>query len=122
MKDFAAAGQALAATSGEIEGAGNASLAPLLHEISGELAYESGRLADARTHFTAASALWIDDGPDAASVEARAYLGLLDGLSGRVDRGLNELHESLEQAQKMQRPALELRCRELLARLSRPPA
>jgi tetratricopeptide (TPR) repeat protein len=123
-RDFTAAGQALAAASREIEGAGNASFVPLVREVSGELAYESGHLDEARTHFTAASALWIDEGPDAASVEARAYLGLLDGLKGRVDRGLAELHESLEQAQKMQRRAIELRCREFLARLAprRPPA
>ena len=64
----------------------------------GELAYalRPGR-KQARALFETASRLWTDDLPDAASVEARAYLGLLDGLDGRA-AGRAAIEASLAQA------------------------
>ena len=74
LRDFPGARKQLDAAARDIEMHGDDNLAPLLRETRGELAYASGNLGEARIHFAAASALWIDDNPDAASVQARAYL------------------------------------------------
>jgi len=118
LGDFASANEELMAAAREVEGGGDTELTPLLHELRGELSYESGHLNDARAHFAAASQLWTDDRPDAASVEARAYLGLLDGLSGQADQGMRQIRESLEQAQRMERLGLQAQCRVFLARVA----
>jgi serine/threonine protein kinase len=118
LRDFAGARQRLDAAARDIEAHGDDNLAPLLHETRGELAYASGNLAEARTHFDTASALWIDDTPDAASVQARAYLGLLDGLAGKLDSGLATLRQSLEQARRMQRAVIERRIEDFQAQVA----
>jgi tetratricopeptide (TPR) repeat protein len=94
------------------------SLAPIAHTALGELAYESGKFADARGHFDAASALWTADLPDAASVEARSYLALLDALARRGPADSKKAEASMQQARKMGRLELEARCRLNLARIS----
>ena len=91
-------------------------LAPMAHAALGELAYESGKLQEARGHFDKAAVFWTEDLPDAASVEARCYQGLIDSLTGKVPvRGLVET--SVEQASNMGRLYLEARCRLNLARI-----
>ncbi|MGB7218578.1 MAG: protein kinase [Vicinamibacterales bacterium] len=104
----------------ETEKRGLLSILPLLHTTLGELAYESGDMSDARTSFRKAAALWTaDELPDAASVEARAYLGLIDALvDGRRDSGERAVRSSLDQARKMGRFALEMQCRVYLARIA----
>jgi len=82
----------------------------------GELAMTSGRTNEARMPFQDASRLWTGELPDAASVEARAYLGFLDGLDGRA-AGRAAIDASLRQAAQMQRPVLETVVRLLQARL-----
>jgi len=89
---------------------------PRLKTAEGELAYAEGRLKEARAAFDDASRLWTGDLPDAASVEARAYLGLLDGLGGQTG-GRASIDASLQQARRMQRPGLEAEARVFLARL-----
>ncbi|MSO29822.1 MAG: serine/threonine protein kinase [Acidobacteria bacterium] len=98
----------------------SAPLLPMLDLVRGELAYESGQLREARTRFAAASAVWTDTVtlPEEASVEARAYLGLIDALGGRTARGVVDIGSSLRQARTMGRFTLEHRCRLLLARLA----
>jgi tetratricopeptide (TPR) repeat protein len=118
LRDFAGAREHLDVAARDIESRGDENLAPLLHETRGELAYASNNLADARTHFSTASALWIDDTPDAASVQARAYLGLLDGLAGRLDSGRAALRQSLDQARRMQRALIERRIEGFQARVA----
>jgi tetratricopeptide (TPR) repeat protein len=90
-------------------------LRPMLYLKRGELAAERGQWTDARSALAAAARLWKDDLPDAASVEARAFLGL---LSVEVNRGkaVKELELSLGQARSMGRLALEARIRTFLAR------
>ncbi len=90
---------------------------PLLHTSLGELAYESGQFAQA-DDYARSSALWKGDQPDAASVEARAYLGLQQALAGNVARGQLLVESSLEQARRLRRTSLEARCRVLLARIA----
>lgn len=116
LGDFAGAGRGLMTASQELTDQGD-NLLPLLHLALGELAYESDRPA-ARMHFAAAAEFWKDATPDAASVEATAYLGLLDGLDGQYERGITQVRRSLEQAQKMGRFSLEVLCRLFLARLA----
>jgi tetratricopeptide (TPR) repeat protein len=91
--------------------------APVVHTALGELAFESGRLSEARAQFDRASALWLDDFPDAASVEARSYLGLLDALTRSDPAATKKVEASVQQAKKMGRLALEALCRVHLARI-----
>jgi hypothetical protein len=89
---------------------------PRLKAALGELAWADGRIKDARLSFEEASRLWTDELPDAASVESRAYVGLIDGLAGHpAARAL--VDASLEQARRMKRPALEAETRVFLARV-----
>jgi len=61
--------------------------------------------------------MWTDDLPDPASVEARAYVGLIDALRGRIASGRSAIESSLTQAVKMRQVAIEARCRIFLAQL-----
>jgi tetratricopeptide (TPR) repeat protein len=86
-------------------------LRPAFELVLGEAAVSSGRLDLAQAHFIRASQLWADALPDPASVEARAYVGLLTLGSSRAD-----LESSLAQARAIGSVALEARIRILMAR------
>ena len=118
LGDVDAAQAGVNQAAGDLRTQGDTALSPLLQTVQGELAYERGDLREARARFAGAASLWRDALPDAASVEARASLGLLDALEGRIDAGRMHLQASLEQARKMRRVALEARCRVYLARLA----
>ena len=115
--DFAAAQSELVKAKADIDRLGDTGFAPLFLLASGELAYESGRFAEAREQFERSSALWTDAFPDEASVEARVYLGLLDASRGARGAARASLSAVLEQAHKMGRLALEARARIDIARL-----
>jgi tetratricopeptide (TPR) repeat protein len=83
----------------------------------GELAYESGKLPDAREQFGKAAALWTDDVSDAAAVEARSFVGFLDASAHRDPKAMTMIQASIERARAMGRLDLEVRCRLHLARL-----
>jgi tetratricopeptide (TPR) repeat protein len=91
---------------------------PLLYAAQGELAYETGSVAEARAHFARASALWNDDLPEPASVEGRAHLGFVEFQQRRAPAAAAAVAASLAQAMKMRRINLEARCRVLLARIA----
>ncbi len=99
-------------------------LRPALHTAMGELGYEAGRLAEARAQFVRAATFWAMEYPDAATVEARSYLGLLEVLNGNAAAGETLARESLHDAEEMGRLPLETLCRVNLAqiylRLDRP--
>jgi tetratricopeptide (TPR) repeat protein len=116
LADMASADAHLRRAAADLEAGGDRDLVPLLNTALGELAYESGNSAEARTRFERSAALWTDDTPDAASVEARAYLGLLDGPNAKRD-GEALLTQSIEHARTMHRVLLEARARVFLARL-----
>ena len=88
-------------------------LLPLFHLTLGELAMARGRLAEARTDFRRAAALWTDNYPDPASVASRAYVGVLDG-AGRSGT-LKGVEAAVTQAKAMGIVGLETRVRLLLA-------
>ncbi len=115
LGDGATAAAELEKASAE-EGAGNDPL-PLLLLVRGELAGQTGRAGDARSAFERAASLWIDQLPDAASVEARANVGYLDAVASRPIQGRLAVEASLKQAQAMERFPLEAHCRLLLARI-----
>ena len=117
LADTASADEHLRRAAADLEAGGERVLLPLLYSALGERAYEAGNAAEARSQFARSSAFWTDEGPDAASVEARAYLGLLDGLDGKLRAGEEALRESIDHAQRMRRVALEARGRIFLARL-----
>jgi tetratricopeptide (TPR) repeat protein len=91
-------------------------LLPRLHAAAGEVAYAAGDLKQAYASFLEASRLWTDDLPDAASVEARARVGLLDALAGR-GAGRGAIEASLAEARRMKRPLLEAVARVALAQV-----
>ena len=116
LGEFELARKYLEAAGSEIEAQESAEFTPAVRLALGELAYQSGKLDEARAQFEKASALWIDELPDAASVEARSLLGLLvaqGGASAAVDR---MLREAVMQADRMARLDLKARCRLRLAR------
>jgi serine/threonine protein kinase/tetratricopeptide (TPR) repeat protein len=118
LGDFEAARAALDQAGADLRTRRETGLIPLFGLATGELAYESGRLREARTHFAAASALWTDTLPDAASVEARLYLGLVDALDGRRAQAVAAIRACLAQARAMGRFSLEQRSRVFLARIA----
>jgi len=115
LGDFGGASAALQ-TAGSRSEAKAGDLAPRLATALGELAYAEGRVKDARASFDMSAGYWRDDLPDAASIEARAFVGFIDGLDGRAS-GRSALTSSVQQAVRMRRPALEAVTRLLLARL-----
>jgi tetratricopeptide (TPR) repeat protein len=102
----------------EIEKSGITWLLPSAYFASGELAYEAGRVAEARIQLSRASSRWVDELPEAASVEARAYLGALQAVPGRTDQGKALVRASLDQARKMGAYWIEARCLIFLARIA----
>ena len=86
----------LSQASTDVQKLENAEFLAQVKTALGELAYESSRRDEARRYWSEAAALWIDDLPDPASVEARVYLGLLDALEG--GRPWKGGRASLEQA------------------------
>jgi serine/threonine protein kinase/tetratricopeptide (TPR) repeat protein len=101
----------------DVRKSGHAGHLALLHTAMGELAIQSDHWSEARTHFGNAVALWTDNLPEPASVEARAYLGLLDALEGKPARGQMAVQSSLDHAIKVGPLSLEARCRIYLARI-----
>ena len=89
---------------------------PRLHVATAEVAYAAGELKQAYAAFADAARLWVDELPDAVSVEARAYTGLLDALAGRAG-GRAAVEASLAEARRMKRPRLEALARVFLARI-----
>jgi tetratricopeptide (TPR) repeat protein len=116
LGDVAGAETDLAAARAAVERGGDTGLLPLLYMAAGEQAYEAGR-RDALAQFARASVLWRDDMPDPASVEARAYAGLLEALAGQRQPGRESIRASLERAAKLGHLSLEARSRVFLARI-----
>jgi tetratricopeptide (TPR) repeat protein len=117
LGDFDRARRELGEAESDLRNGADSGLVPAFAAAMGTLEYESGRPHDARAHFSRASALWTDDLPDAASVEGRAHLGLIEVLEGQPERGRTQVVASLEQARKMRRLSLEVLCRVFLARI-----
>ena len=115
--DFTAAKAELAKARTQMDQLGVPGVAPLFHLAAGELAYESGRVDEAETEFRQSAALWTDAFPDEASIEARIYLGLIDGARGAQARGRAALVTALDQTRNTHRLALESRARINIARL-----
>ena len=108
LGDAAAAATHLADAGRDITARGDEGLLPLFRLVSAELAFEAGDVRPAREHLAAASALWIDDLPDEASVLARGYLGLLSEGDAAAGRAL--AWACVERSRRMRRLALEARC------------
>jgi tetratricopeptide (TPR) repeat protein len=89
---------------------------PRWHAATGEVAYAAGDEKQAYGSFVEAARLWIDDLPHAASVQARAYTGWVDGSAGKAS-GRLAVEASLAEARRMKRPLLEAIARVYLARL-----
>ena len=119
LGDFDAARRTLMEAAAEVERTGDLGSSPLVDAAFGELEYEAGRLSEARARFVRSSSVWSAAGyPEDASVEARAYVGLLDGLRGETARGRSVILESLERARMARRVEIQARCQIFLARVA----
>src|SRR5688572_5477850 len=107
--DVARAAVEVEAVGRELDGRSDGLLS-LLHRVRGDLAVATGRDNDARRHYADAALLWTDDLPDEASVEARGGLGLMDARRGRAG-GSADIDACIQQARKMRRLLLEVKCR-----------
>jgi tetratricopeptide (TPR) repeat protein len=114
--DLPAARRHLQVAAELVETNGSPALVPSLYLALGEIDYRAGARVSARAHFDRAMRSANSQSPDEAAVAAGAYLGLLDATSGKPDAGRRIIMTSLEHAKRMQRYALELRCRAYLAR------
>ena len=118
LGDPAAADELRRASDAVTKGPGDPGLAALLHTTNGQMTLRSGRIEEARGEFAASAALWVDDQPDAAAVEARLYLGVIDLMEGHLAAAKRSLESTLAQARRMGRYNLEVRSRLYLARLA----
>jgi len=115
LGDFASARGLLNEVGRTLDAPRNRRLIPALYLTRGLLAFESGQPVAARADFARAASSGTTDLIDQAGVEARAYLGWLDARAGRRSEGTAGIMASLEDARRMRRAALEVRCRTLLA-------
>jgi tetratricopeptide (TPR) repeat protein len=116
LGDYDAARRYLEPALAAVEASGYLELAPIAHTSLGELGYVSGAFNEARTHFLKAATFWTEELPDAASVEAKCFQGLLDAQPRHTPGALEMVAAGVAQASKMGRPYLEARCRLNLAR------
>jgi tetratricopeptide (TPR) repeat protein len=114
LGDFGSA-RAASAQAAEEVGIGHR-LDPRLQAALGELAYEAGEWQQARSHYARAAEGATGSLIDAARVEARGRLGLLDALAGRVTDGTRAIQECVDRARQTRHASLETRCRVFLAR------
>ena len=115
MGNFGAAREEIAKASTALQGRESV-LGRQLRLAEGELAYEMNQLEAARTTLKAGAPVKVADEGDAASVESRAYLGLLDALAGQA-AGRPAIDSCLDYARNMGRSLLEARCRVFAARV-----
>jgi FimV-like protein len=113
--DMTSAVTDLDAAERELEAAPNAATYALLWLVRGELGYEAGRVGDARSNFARAASLWNEMLPQAAAVEARAYMAMMGAGEGGADGVRRTLRASLGAAEKLGQIGLEVRCRLALA-------
>jgi len=92
-------------------------LLPEGYSALGELAYHQVRNDEARKNFERSVGLGTGALPDASSVEAKSYLGLLLAQKGKIPQGLADCQASLDYAEKMGRADLRNRGRLHLARV-----
>lgn len=90
---------------------------PFLYLSLGELAHRDGQDAEARAVLRRAAVADSQPYAEAASVEAGALAGLIDGRAGRVDSGRALIAASLRRADDMGYVALAARARLMLAQL-----
>jgi tetratricopeptide (TPR) repeat protein len=117
MGDVTTAEAELLEVARDLQNRSGTELHPLLQESLGELAYERSLWQKAREHFSRAAALAVDDWPDAASLEAQAYLAILDARDGKPGAAERRAAETLEQASRISRFTLQTKCRLILARI-----
>jgi tetratricopeptide (TPR) repeat protein len=118
LGDFSSARETLERALKEAQSRGAAWLMPAVHTSLGELALEQGQGANARTDFERSASIGIDELPETASIEAKAFIGLLDATAGSAEKGRVAAEAALKQARLTRDYALEGRCILILARIA----
>ena len=116
LGDTESADADLAVAERELDKSPNSGMQVLLKLVRGELAHERNRRQEARANFEQAAALWIETLPQAATVEARAYLVMLGAQDGTPDPG-RACPRHFGASEKLGQIAIEVRCRLALARI-----
>jgi tetratricopeptide (TPR) repeat protein len=111
LGDFDDARERLTRALASVNSGGLMALVPSALTALGEVEYESGRVSEARAYFEKASALWTDDLPDAASVSARCWTGLLETEDRHVPKAGVSVETSIKKAANMGRLNVESQCR-----------
>jgi tetratricopeptide (TPR) repeat protein len=112
LGDFGAADTSLQTAERDLERRQDVGLRPLLDLARGELAYESGRFAEAREHFSRAAASGDEDD---ATVWARVFVASAQ-LASRAKPDVRDLSAAATEAQRRGRVALEATARVVWAR------
>jgi len=115
LGDLAAAESDLRMAEQDLNASPNDALAALLWLVRGEWSIEGNHSRDGRASFEKASMLWQGSFPEPAAVEARAHLGFLNAIEGRIDEGRQMLRSSTDGADKLAHRSLSARCYLLLA-------
>jgi FimV-like protein len=118
MGDFSSAQESLETAARDVKSTGMSWLLPSIYLAMGDLAEQSTRMVDAKSLFQQASNLWVDGLPDAASVEARARVALLNAQTGHATGTSQVIASTLKQARAMGAHWLEARCLLFSARLA----
>jgi hypothetical protein len=111
------AGAAVDAAATALSASGRSALDPALQLARGELEAARGAAEPARRAFHASAAAWVDDAPDAASVESSCLAAFLDRVSGAAAG--QQLRKAIDQAGKMGRTQIQRRCTALSEHLAR---
>ncbi len=111
QRDLAAAKSQIEAASTSIQAAGELMLLPLQHLVSGELAHASGASEEARLQFAKAAESWTAEFANAAAVEGRCMLGVLEKRPALIESAIGY-------SEKAGRALLADRCRNLSRQLA----
>ncbi len=122
MHNIQAAQDALSAAARDVDKTADERRRPLLDEALGELAYQTGRLTEARSAFGRAVGSSTFEFVDEPVVLASAYLGVLDARAGKPSAGTAALNRVLMLARAAGRTDLQVRCAELQEEMRAPAA
>jgi tetratricopeptide (TPR) repeat protein len=109
--DFDDARERLSRTLASVETSGLMALVPSALTALGEVQYQSNRVSEARAYFEKAAALGTEDLPDAASVAAKCWIGLLEAEDSKVPKAGVSVETSIRKAADMGRLNVESHCR-----------
>jgi tetratricopeptide (TPR) repeat protein len=118
LGDFTRAEEDLRRAKADVDASADiGALRPELEFAFADLAYQSGRMSDARASFEAARSASVANPASESFLESNAYLGWLDALRGRHAQARVDVEATLNQARKLGRTRVAATTALLLARI-----